>query len=322
MKTAVIYQPGGAEQLILEDRTIPEPGKDWILIKVRAFGINRSELMTRKGLSPNVRFPRILGIECVGEVEFDPSGEYLKGQKVAALMGGMGRDFDGSYAEFTVVPKHIIHPFYSALPWEVLGAIPEMFQTAHGSLHLALGIQNGETLLIRGGTSSVGMLTAQIAKNAGLTVLSTTRNPQKKQALLDNGASQVLIDDGQLQDQVRALFPNGVDKVLELIGTATLLDSLKCLKPGGTGCMSGMLSENWTIPEFAPMEFIPATVKLTIYDSGQVTSPTEALQSFIQDVEAETVILSVSHVFNLDQIADAHRYTESNQGAGKIVVMI
>lgn len=117
----------------------PAPGNDWILIKVRAFGLNRSELMTRKGLPPNVLFPRILGIECVGEVEFDPSGEYLKGQKVAALMGGMGRDFDGSYAEFTVVPKHIIHAFHSALPWEVLGAIPEMFQTAHGSLHLALG---------------------------------------------------------------------------------------------------------------------------------------------------------------------------------------
>jgi len=86
--------------------------------------------------------------------------------------------------------------------------------------------------------------------------------------------------------------------------------------------MSGMLSENWTIPEFAPMEFIPATVKLTIYDNGQVTSPTEALQSFIQDVEAKMVMLSVSQVFNLDQIADAHGYMEINEGAGKIVVVI
>ncbi|XWW46836.1 zinc-binding dehydrogenase [Fibrella sp. USSR17] len=321
MKAAVLYRPGSADELILDERPIPAPADGQVLVRVKAFGLNRSELMTRKGLSPDVRFPRVLGIECVGEVENDPSGQYAKGQRVMAMMGGMGRDFDGSYAEYTVVPKAITYPFNSTLPWEILGAIPEMFQTVYGSLHLALGIKSGETLLIRGGTSSVGMLATQLAKNAGLTVIATTRNPQKEKALLDNGASHVLIDDGHLADKVRALFPEGVDKMLELVGTSTLGDSLHCIKTGGTGCMTGMLAESWSIADFAPMEFIPATVRLTIFDSGQIRSSVPVCQEFIREVETGQVKLAVSQVFRLDQIVDAHRFMEQNQGTGKIVVL-
>ena len=321
MKAVVIYHPGSSQELILEERPVPTPAEGQVLIRIKAFGLNRSELMTRKGLSPNVKFPRILGIECVGEVEADPSGQYPKGQKVAALMGGMGRDFDGSYAEYTVLPKSLLHPFDSTLPWEVLGAIPELYQTVYGSLYPALGIQPGETLLIRGGTSSVGMLATQIAGKAGLTVIATTRNPQKAALLHQQGARHVLIDDGKLTDPVRALFPEGLDKVLELVGTATLHDSLGCLKPGGTGCMSGMLSEMWSIPDFSPMEFIPATVRLTTYDSGQISSPTDVFQTFIQAVEAGQYHLPISQVFRLDDIVQAHQRMEDNLGAGKLVVL-
>ncbi len=321
MKAAVIYRPGSPEELILEDRPVPTPAEGQVLVKVKAFGLNRSELMTRKGYSSGVQFPRILGIECVGEVETDTSGQYGKGQPVMAMMGGMGRDFDGSYAEYTVLPKHLIRPFQSTLPWEVLGAIPEMFQTAYGSLHPALGIQKGETLLIRGGTSSVGMLATQLASVAGLIVLATTRNAQKESTLRENGAAHVLIDNGKLSEAVRAIYPEGVDKVLELVGTSTLHDSLTCLKPGGTGCMSGMLAESWTIPDFAPMDFIPATVRLTTYDSGQISSPTAVFQDFIRQVEVGQIKLAVSRTFALDQIVAAHQFMDSNQGAGKLVVL-
>lgn len=277
--------------------------------------------MTRKGLSPSVKYPRVLGIECVGEVEENPSGQFSIGQKVMALMGEMGRAYDGSYAEYTVVPRHIVNSFESTLPWETLGAIPEMFQTVHGSLHLALGSKPGETLLIRGGTSSIGMLATQVAKNLGLTVIATTRNTKKKQVLIENGASYVVTDDGIISKEVRKLFPYGVDKVLELVGATVLKDSLQCVRQGGTICMTGMLSESWSLKDFSPMEFIPATVKLTVYDSGQVRSPATDFHEFIHDVETGRVKLSIGEVFRLDDIVEAHQMMESNRANGKIVVL-
>jgi len=300
---------------------MPLPKDGWVLVKVKSFGINRSELMTRKGYSPSVIFPRVLGIECVGEVEQDPSGELEPGQKVAAFMGGMGRDFDGSYAEYALLPKSLLYPFESHLSWEQLGAIPEMFQTVYGSLHLALKIKAGETLLVRGGTSSIGMLATQLAKNGGLQVIATTRKPEKATQLLNNGADHVLIDDGNLAAKVKDLHANGIDKVLELIGTSTLKDSLQCTAPGGSVCMTGMLAEQWSLPEFAPMEYIPATVNLTIYDSGQIRVDQPHFQQFINDVEAGKIHLNIHHSFTLNEIAAAHTFMESNTGAGKIVVL-
>ncbi len=322
MKAAVLYSPGKAENLIIEDRPIPQPKTGEVLIKVKAFGLNRSELMTRKGMSPNVTFPRILGIECVGEVELDLSGEYKKGQQIMAHMGGMGRDFDGSYAEYAVLPKVIIHPINSKLAWEILGTIPELYQTVHGSLNLAMKIQKGETLLVRGGTSSVGLLSIQIAENMGLNVVATTRNELKKKMLLNHGASNVLIDDGKLEEKVREIFPNGVDKVLELVGAITLKDSLKCVNPGGTVCMTGMLSETWSITDFSPMEFIPSTVHFTVYDSGEIRSSANVFQDFIQSVENGQIKLNPGNVFTLDEIVEAHKLMENNNANGKIVVLI
>ncbi|KAK4542986.1 hypothetical protein LTR36_005984 [Oleoguttula mirabilis] len=103
MKAAVIYEAGGPEVLKLEQRPIPKPEAGWVLIRVKAFGLNRSELFTRQGHSPGVAFPRILGIEATGLVEEAPGGEFAKGDVVATAMGGMGRAFDGGYAKFTCV---------------------------------------------------------------------------------------------------------------------------------------------------------------------------------------------------------------------------
>lgn len=322
MKAVVIYNAGGPDNLLLEERSIPVPGKDQVLVKIKAFGLNRSELMTRKGYSPNVKFPRVLGIECVGEIKIDPSGELSKGQKVAAFMGGMGRDFDGGYAEYAVLPKAIIAPFESDLPWGILGALPEMFQTVYGSLHLALRISEGERILVRGGTSSIGLLASQLAKINGLYVIASTRDPQKESLLLDNGADEVWIEDGNLSEMAQKSNLGKIDKVLELIGTPTLADSLRCVKPGGVVCMVGMLSEHWSVTEFTPMDYIPATVNLTIYDSGQIRVANNYFQNFLQQVKSGTVKPAIKKTFNLDQIIEAHSYMESNSGGGKIVVVV
>ncbi|WP_246206155.1 alcohol dehydrogenase catalytic domain-containing protein [Fulvivirga aurantia] len=212
MKAAITTKAGSPEVIEIQEVDKPEIKPGWVLIKVEAFGLNRSELFTRRGDSPGVDFPRIQGIECVGIVEEDPSNTYSKGQQVAAIMGGMGRIFDGGYAEYTLAPLEIIFPFKSKLPWEVLGAIPEMFQTVSGSLNQALEIQKGETLLIRGGTSSIGMLSCQLAKSKGLSVIATTRNTKKKQVLLDNGVDHVVIDGGSIEEQVSKFIQKGLTK--------------------------------------------------------------------------------------------------------------
>ncbi|WP_461448638.1 zinc-binding alcohol dehydrogenase family protein [Mucilaginibacter sp.] len=322
MKAAVTTQAGEPKVIQIQDKPIPSLKDGWVLIKVKAFGLNRSEMFTRQGHSPDVQFPRIQGIECVGEIEKDSSGTYKKGQKVAALMGGMGRNFDGGYAEYAAIPLTIIFPFESDLPWATLGAIPEMFQTVSGSLNQALEVQKGETLLIRGGTSSIGMLACQLAKHYGLTVIATTRNADKEQHLKDNGADHVLIDDGEVSSKLKAIFPDGVDKVLELIGIASLKDSLKCIRPKGTVCMTGILGGKWTMKEFTPMGDIPSMGRLTVYMGEAGNLDKALLQDFIDAVANGSINIVIDKVFKLDDIVQAHTYMESNQSKGKLVVEI
>jgi len=221
---------------------MPQPG--WILIRIKAFGLNRSELFTRQGHSPGVEFPRILGIEATGLVEEAPSGEFHKGDIVATAMGGMGRVFDGGYAEYTCVSARQIQKLETRLAWDVLGGCGEMLQTAYGSLFNALQLEKGETLLVRGGTTSIGLAAAAIAKSHGVNVVSTTRNPGRSELLKTSGADIVVIDNGKVAEEVRKQTDGGVNKVLELIGTTTLLDSLQCVKSHGIVCMTGMVGDS------------------------------------------------------------------------------
>ncbi len=322
MKAAVTTQIGDPSVIQLQEVPDPVAKPGWVHIEIKAAGLNRSEMYTRQGHSPNVRFPRIQGIEGVGVVKECPSGKFRPGQQVAAIMGEMGREFDGGYAEQTVVPERIVFPFESDLPWATLGAIPEMFQTANGSLVEGLELQPGETLLVRGGTSSVGIMAAQIAKTMDCTVFSTTRSESKKQTLLDIGVDEVILDAPDLSKSVREVKPEGVDKVLELIGTKTLGDSLKCVRPQGIVCMTGILGNEWVWKDFAPFEHIPNYARLTSYGGDAHNLSSEMLQTFLDNVAAGKINIQIDRTFSLSEMAEAHELMESGKAKGKLVLVI
>jgi NADPH:quinone reductase-like Zn-dependent oxidoreductase len=313
-------RPGGVDVLEIQERPVPVPQAGQVLIRVRACGLNRLDLAVRQGLRPNLKFPRVLGVEAVGTVAAAPGGEFRPGDIVATALGGMGMEYDGGCAEYTVVPATQAQAIRTALAWERLGAIPEMLQTAWGSLFKSLRLESGERLLIRGGTTAVGLASATIAKLHGAIVAATTRWPEHEMLLRASGVDQVFIDRGVIAEQVREVLPGGVDKVLELVGP-TLVDSLRCAKQHGIVCMTGTVADGHSSEAFRPMEAIPTTVCLTSYHGSVEDFMQTPLEGLVEMIVSSQLPIQVGKVFGLEQVANAHRCMEENKAGGKIVIL-
>lgn len=321
MRAVVLDAPGPPDALTIREVPRPEPEDGWVLLRVEAFGLNRSELHTRLGLAgPDVTFPRVLGIEATGVIEAAPGTELPVGSKAVAMMGGMGRAFDGGYAEYTCVPAECVVPVETELDWARLGALPEVLQTAWGSLTVGIDLPKGGALLIRGGTSSVGLMTALLAKRAGATVFSTTRRPERIDMLRAIGVDHVVLDDGRVADAVRQIRPAGVDGALELVGAPTLRDTLRACRPGGTTCFTGMLSNSWIIERFYPIAFIPTGVRLTAY-GGDASDLPGGVLSDVADAILRGELDWPVKVYAMDDIAQAHDDMEHNRVAARQVVL-
>jgi NADPH:quinone reductase len=323
MQAMVFNQYGGPEQLVLTEIPTPVPENGEVLIKVKALGINRAELYMRMGVFGETT--PVSGIECVGEVEYDPTGTLQPGQTVATITGGMGRTRNGSYAEYTCVSLQNVFPLQTNLDWASLAAIPESYATAWGCLFANLRIKAGEVLFVRGGTSALGQAAINIARQEGVTVLTSTRSESKRALLIEPGAARVFIEDGKLSEAVRAFYPNGIDGVLDIIGNSTLLDSLRMAKKGGRVCVAGFLGSGGPVA-FDWLANMPFGVDLNAFASlffGTKDFPISdiPMQKIVDRVADGTYQARPIKVFPFEQIPEAHRLMESNDANGKIVVV-
>ena len=315
MKAVKIYQAGGPEQLIYQDVPTPNVKEGWSLVKIKGFGINHSEIFTREGKSPSVQFPRILGIECVGEVAQSSTPALAVGQKVVSIMGEMGRAFDGSYAEYVLLPNEQIYPVYTDLDWTTLAAIPETYYTAFGSLQ-QLRIAPQDRVLVRGAGSGVGVAFAQLLKAQfpHIVLHGSTRNPVKAARLQAVGFDEVITEaDGKLQTD------QSYDKILELVGPATLRDSFSHINEHGIVCNTGQLGNIWYVNNFDPIIELKNNSYLTAFYSGNVSQA--KLDAMFDYIRQFNVKILIERVFTLEQVPEAHRFLQSADGFGKVVVV-
>ncbi len=325
MRAIVISAHGGPEVLTATELPDPVPSDGEVLIRVKAFGLNHAEAYMRSGAwGPVAAVP---GIECAGLVEADPSGELLPGTRVVAILGGMGRTRNGSYAELVTVPAANVLAVGSQLPWAELAAVPEVYATAWSALHGNLGLRAGETLLVRGATSSLGQAAVNLAVQHGARALATTRNPAHAPLLKTIGAAEVLVDDGCLAAEVgrRGVV---VDAVLDIVGNSVLRDSLAVVRPRGRVCQVGFLGGFAPVLDFDPIADLPSGVQLSFFGSAFVLgTPAFPLTDVPMDmicaqVQAGALRARPTRVFRFDEIVEAHRVMEAGQALGKMVVTL
>ena len=313
MRAVVLTKPTKAADVRLTEVPVPKVRPGWVLVRVKAFGMNHSEQILRLSeiRADYIKKPIIPGIECVGEIADPSDSSFLPGEKVAALMGGMGRSFDGSYGEYALLPANHVFRISGSLSWEQRAAVPETYFTAWGSLFECLALRPEDTLLVRGGTCALGYAAIQIAKALGCRVIATTHRESKLPLLAQ--ADQAVPDTRALA----GVCP-GVTKALELVGPKTLRDTLRCVEKGGIVCNTGILGGVYGLNGFDPIKEIPNGVYLTGFYSNQPTQ--EIMDDIFSFLEEHRLNPCVGKCFAFSEIREACAALDEGTVNGKIVV--
>jgi NADPH:quinone reductase len=323
MRAIILNGFGGLDRLVYTEIPKPLPKDGEVVIAVKGFGINHAEMHMRRGEWAEAA--EVSGIECVGIVDSCPGGEFPVGAKVAALMGGLGRTVNGSYAEFTRVRAANVALIESELPWSDLAALPETYAVAWTCLFRNIDLKAGQTLVLRGATSSLGQAALKMAVAAGARVVATTRSRDRAAMLEKLGASRVELERRDLAAHIAEA--KEVDAVLDLVGNSTILDSLDMLRRGGTACLAGWLGGLDPIGDFNPLLRMASGVNWNFFGSFVFGTPgfplsDVPLQDIARQVAEGKLEAKPSRVFSFDQIHEAHRAMEAGEAGGKMVVVI
>lgn len=230
-------------------------------------------------------------------------------------MGELGRAFDGGYAEYALVPNKILYPVQTDLDWAELASVPETYYTAYGSMK-NLKLEAADRILVRAGASGVGQAFVKLVRSQfpDLPIYASVRKLEKTDQLLASGFSHVILEkDGRLQTDLT------FSKILELVGPATLADSLAHLEEEGIVCSTGQLGGKWYLEDFDPIEQLRQNVYLTTFYSGNVNQ--DKLQEMFDYLARYQVPVGPEKIFSLDTIQEAHRYLEGAEALGKVIVL-
>lgn len=322
MRAIILTGFGGLDRLVYADIPKPLPKNGEVVIRVQGFGINHAEIHMRRGEWAEAA--EVSGIECVGIVDSCPGGQFPVGAKVAALMGGLGRTINGSYAEYTRVRAANVTLIDSDLPWSQLAALPETYATSWTCLFCNIKLTAGQTLVIRGATSALGQAALKMAVAAGANVIATARSRERFAALEQLGASRVELERPDLAAHIAEA--KQIDAVLDLVGNSTILDSLDMLRRGGTACLAGWLGGLAPIGDFNPLARMASGVNFSFFASPVFGNPGFEVSGIpLSDIARQIADgkfdAAPARVFSFDQIREAHEAAEAGAG-GKVVVVI
>lgn len=322
------YETGGPEVLKIEEVEVPPPGPMEITIEVKAIGLNRAEAMFRAGhYTEEAVLPARLGYEATGRVI--ALGKNVKdislGDEVSVIPS-LSITRYGSYGEVATFPANLAVKKLPSLGWNEAAAMWMQYITAYGGLIELAGLVKGDAVIVTASSSSVGIAAIQIAKLVGATSIATTRTHDKKQALLGVGASHVVVtQEEDLGKHVKEITAGaGARVAFDPIGGPGILKLIEAMSPGGILVQYGALDmEPVTFPLFT---ILAKTLTVRGYRYKEIVRDSDrlarAVRFITEGVAAGALRPIIAKVFSFDQIVEAHRYMESNEQFGKIVVTV
>lgn len=322
------HQTGGPETLSLDEVEVPSPGENEVLIETKALGINRAEVAFRQGQYMRAPLPPSkIGYEAAGVVREVGAGvHHVRAGDAVSVMPAFDMGESGVHGELVLAPAHAVVKHPEDLSWEQAAAVWMQYTTAYTGLVEIAGTQAGDVVLITAASSSVGLAAIQMCNMLGATPVALTRTTAKKQALLDHGAAEVIVTEEQdiVEEVQRITEGKGADVFMDPVLGPTMLKLLEALGRGGTGLLYAHLS-----PEFVDIPTMQVLGKgltvrgFTLFELTTDPDRQRKAVDFIREGLGRGQLSPViNKTFNFENFAEAHRYMESNNQIGKIVVTV